>query len=57
MSSDKAGVQTKIREVSPIALYTHCYSHCLNLSISVSCAVQEVRNLISVINEAHFSPF
>ena len=55
MSSDKAGVQAKIKEVSPIALYTHCYSHCLNLSIAASCAVQEVRNLISVINEAHFS--
>ena len=54
MSSDKAGVQAKIREVSPIALYTRCYSHCLNLSIAASCAVQEVRNLISVINEAHF---
>ena len=54
MSSDKAGVQAKIREVSPIALYTHSYSHCLNLSIAASCAVQEVRNLISVINEAHF---
>ena len=54
MSSDKAGVQAKIREVSPIALYTHCYSHYLNLSIAASCVVQEVRNLISVINEAHF---
>ena len=27
MSSDKAGVQAKIKEVSPMALYTHCYSH------------------------------
>ena len=49
MSSDKAGVQAKIKEVSPMALYTQCYSHCLNLSIAASCQVQEVKNLIGVI--------
>ena len=54
MSSNKAGIPAKIKEVSPRALYTHCYSHCLNLSIAASCNVQEVRNLISIINEAHF---
>ena len=54
MSSSRAGVQAKIKEISPRALYTHCYSHCLNLSIATSCNVQEVRNLISIINEAHF---
>lgn len=53
MSSDKAGVQAKIKEVSPMALYTHCYSHSLNLSIAASCQVQEVKNLIDIINEAH----
>ena len=53
MSSCKSGVQAKIREICPKALYTHCYSHCLNLSITASCAVQEVRNLIAVVNEAH----
>ena len=54
MSSNKAGVQAKIKEVSPRALYTHCYSHCLNLSITASCQVQEVRNLIAIINEVYF---
>ena len=39
MSSNRAGVQAKIKEVSPRALYTHCYSHCLNLSIAASCKV------------------
>ena len=48
MSSDKEGVQAKIKEVSPMALYTHCYSHCLNLFIAASCEVQEVKNLIGV---------
>lgn len=37
MSSEKAGVQAKIKEISPLALYTHCYAHSLNLSISASC--------------------
>ena len=34
-------------------MYTHCYSHCLNLSIAAACKVQEVRNLVGVINEAY----
>ena len=54
MSSEISGVQAKMKEISPRAVYTHCYSHCLNLSIAASCGVQEVRNLISLINEAHF---
>ena len=41
------------QEISPLAIYTHCYSHCLNLSIAASCQVQEVRNLISLINESY----
>ena len=53
MSSEKAGVQAKIREINPLALYTHCYALCHNLSIAASCKVQEVRNLISFINEMH----
>ena len=46
MSSEVAGVQAKIKEISPRAMYTHCYLHCLNLSIAASCEVQEVRNLV-----------
>ena len=37
MSSGKEGVQAKIKEISPLALFTHCYAHCLNLSIATSC--------------------
>ena len=53
MSGEVGGVQAKIKEISPLAIYTHCYSHCLNLSIAASCQVQEVRNLISLINESY----
>ena len=51
--AERAGVQAKIKAVSPRALFTHCYSHCLDLAIAASCSVQEVRNLISTINETH----
>ena len=53
MSSDITSVQAKIKEINQLASYTHCFSHCLNLSIAASCQVQEVRNLISLINLSH----
>ena len=54
MSSEVSGVQAKIKEIVPLAIYTHCYSHCLNLTIAAMCSVQEVRNLVGLINEAHY---
>ena len=33
--------------------FTHCYAHCLNLSIAASCKLSEVRNLVGLINEAY----
>ena len=53
MSSDVAGVQAKIKNISPLAMHTHCYSHCLNLTVAATCKVQEVRNLVGLINEAY----
>jgi len=53
MSLDIAGVQDKLKEIPPLALYTHCYSHCRNLFVAASSKVQEVRNLIGFMNEAH----
>ena len=53
MSSGKEGVQAKIKEISPLALFTHCYAHCLNLSIAASCKLSEVRNLVGLINETY----
>ena len=45
MSTEKAGIQAKIKEISPLAVYTHnCYAHCLNISIASTCNAQEVRN-------------
>eukprot|EP00731_Ephydatia_muelleri_P028984 Em0020g628a len=41
MSSNRAGVQAKIKEFAPLALYTHCYSHYLNLSLASACKLQK----------------
>ena len=33
MSGKCSGVQQRIKEVAPQALYVHCYAHCLNLAL------------------------
>ena len=30
MSGNRKGIQARIRELNPLALFTHCYSHSLN---------------------------
>ena len=54
MSFEKAGVQAKIKEISPLAVYTHCYAHCLNLSIALTCNVQEVLNVVGLMKYTFF---
>ena len=60
MSSEACGVQGRIRRIAPIALYTHCNSHVLNLSVAAACRLTSVRNMIGTFNETflffHFSP-
>ena len=46
MSSQRVGVQARIREKSPLATYIHCSGHYLNLVIAHSCALPEVRNVL-----------
>ena len=50
MSSDKACVAARIRDVAPMAVYTHCNSQILNPSIAVSCKLPEIRNMIDTMN-------
>ena len=47
MSSERVGVQARIKVVCPLAFYTHCRSHVLNLSIASAYKVPTV----DVINE------
>ena len=49
MSSERIGIQAQIREMSPLATYVHCSSHQLNLVISHSCALTEIRNVIDLL--------
>lgn len=37
MSSEACGMQGKIWRIAPMALYTHCNSHVLNLSVAAAC--------------------
>lgn len=53
MSSSRQGVNGRIREVAPKALYSHCKSHILNLSISSSCKQLSIRNMIGSLNEVY----
>ena len=43
MSGRENGVQALIRRDCPNALYIHCQSHCLNLSIRSSSNIREVQ--------------
>lgn len=46
MSSDNVGVERRIKDHSPKAVYVHCSGHCLNLVISHSCSLLNIRNAI-----------
>ena len=48
MSSTKVGMNAYIKNLSPLAVYTHCCSHNLNLVSSHSCGndIPEIRNAL-----------
>ena len=46
MSGEKSGVQKRIRDRQPKALYTHCAGHTLNLAIVKSCSIPPIANCI-----------
>ena len=60
MSSARVGVQAEIKREAPLALYTHCSSHVLNLSIVAACKLPSIRNMIDVLDAVflffHYSP-
>ena len=43
MSSSHVGCQAEVRAKPELAFYQHCFSHCLNLAISHSCQIAELR--------------
>ena len=51
MSSNNVGVQARICEVAPLAFYTHCQSHQLNLCVVKACSIPQIRNASGVVSE------
>ena len=52
MSGMHKGVRTVIQEKLPCALYVHCASHCLNLTLVHASRVASVRNTQGVLSQA-----
>ena len=50
MSSDKVGVQARIKLLYPRALYVHCSSHVPNLSIAKAYRLPAIRNMVDTLN-------
>lgn len=51
MSGKDMGTQAFISKEQPLAIYVHCISHCLNLAISDSCEIQDIRNCMGIIEK------
>ena len=51
MSGPIKGVQSRILAVQPLAFYTHCQGHNLNLVVTDSCEVADVRNTIGTVKQ------
>lgn len=45
MSGAFKGVAARILEVQPLAFYTHCSAHCLNLVVVSSCEVGSIQHM------------
>lgn len=51
MSRKYNGVQAHIREIYQNAIYVHCSAHSLNLAVSKSCSVPEIRDCLGIIGQ------
>ena len=49
MSGKTNGAAARISSQYPLALYTHCTSHCLNLAVVTSFEEVSIRNMIGVV--------
>lgn len=52
MSSDTNGLQAQVRELVPMAIYSPCNAHKLNLIANAS-KLTQIRNCVTAINEAY----
>ena len=54
VSGIKNGMAAHILEENPKAIYTHCFSHRLNLSVCKTCKIQSVPNIMEQIKELSY---
>ena len=52
MSSSSVGASAVLKKVQPKADYTHCRSHCLNLSVAFACKNTSIRNCMDTTTSA-----
>ncbi|KAJ8032695.1 Zinc finger MYM-type protein 1 [Holothuria leucospilota] len=54
MSGGISGVQSRLKEIQPRAIYMHCFGHCLNLVIADAMAeVQSTRNFFGSVQSSY----
>ena len=51
MSGQFNGVQAIIKRSCPMAIYTHCSSHCLNLVLAKACQIAPIRKTLKTVEE------
>lgn len=51
MSGHQNGVQTKIKDIYPSAIYIHCASHVLNLCLNSASKIAEIRSMFGALAE------
>ena len=51
MSGKVSGVQARVKELYPLAMYTHCSSHVFNLSINSGSKLRIIDNTLSTIGD------
>lgn len=51
MAEKYNGVQAYVKTEHPLGLYVHCSAHSLNLAVSVSCNVSQIRNCMGTIGK------
>ena len=54
MSGKIRGAAARIQSQYPLAFYTHCASHCLNLAVVASFEDRSVRNMIGIVKRLSF---
>lgn len=51
MSGEKNGVQKRVKKECPLAIYTHCAFHRLNLCLLKACNIREVQAAVTVMKD------